>query len=705
MNRTTTGKQRKVRSIEVAKGWLELGIQPVPLKYNSKRPAGGKGWNQLKVSPRTIPQFFVNGDNVGGLWGEPSNWIVDIDLDWDEAALFASYYLPDTFTYGRQTRPSTHYLYHCPGVTTASWSIRGGKNRVVKIAEIRSTGSQSVLPPSIHPDDKDRYEINRDLPFTTVGKAQLERFVSHIAAAAILIREFPEHGGRHDYIHSLTGALMWSGWEENDVSRFMKALLECIDDEEIRDRRTTVDNTLEHFKKGDRIAGWRTLSQWIKPSYLQALRKWLTPDKKFQIAPKLIDGEIIITIPRFDPLLGEVPGLVGEITRWASQRCYLKQPAFDLAVGLMCTALISCNKYVVQGWTTPLQPYFILLAPTAGGKGSALDSVYQFASKVRLGDYVFQGFQSYYALLDKLSEPPGLACWLWDEAARRIKSTKNPGSFDYQIITWILGLYGRANSNVPAFPGRKTEIPSLERPWLALFAAAQPTQLIEAVGVSDLAAGLINRFLLFDSGDLPPDANFSREEIFPSSILAKSKAIREYEPRKNPKEIHFESTEVWAMFRDFDEESRRMAAVEGDNEVWGRANQNALLSAGTVAVGINHTKPVISAPVAKWAIALVRWGIACWTARIGDSTSRNYREKESKEVERYIREAKKYLNRATGKANRELIRRGLMPNPVLQKLCRHLTSKEFSDIIDQLVEARLIGCGEENGVECYWPTK
>src|SRR5690606_17944947 len=129
-------------------------------------------------------------------------------------------------------------------------------------------------------------------------------------------------------------------------------------------------------------------------------------------------------------------------------------------------------------WATPLQPYFMLLAPTAGGKGSALDSVYQFSAYAKLGDCVFQGFQSYYALLDKLGESPNMACWLWDEAARRLKSTRNPSSFDYQVVTWLLALYGRANSVVPAFPGRKTEIPSLERPWLALFAAAQPEQLI-----------------------------------------------------------------------------------------------------------------------------------------------------------------------------------------------------------------------------------
>jgi hypothetical protein len=327
--------------------------------------------------------------------------------------------------------------------------------------------------------------------------------------------------------------------------------------------------------------------------------------------------------------------------------------------------------------------------------------VYEFAAATKMGGSVFQGFQSYYALLDKLGEPPGMACWLWDEAARRLKATKNPASFDYQIVTWLLALYGRANAHVPAFPGRKTEIPALDRPWLSLMAAAQPTQLIDSVTVSDLAMGLLNRFILFDSGDGTPKANMERNDVFPSSVSAKVKIMKELDPKHFPVEVVFESMSVFARFRDFDEESRLHATAEGDNEIWGRANQNALIVAGIAAVGVNPKKPVISREIAEWAIALVRWGIACWAARIGESTARTFRERESKTVERYIRNPQKYLNRA-GAKYKELMKRGLMPHSVLQKLCRHLQGREFSEILDQLVEAQLIGAGEESEVECYW---
>lgn len=696
-NKRKTSKS-KLDTVGAARSWLELGIRAVPLRPNSKIPSGGKGWNTLRISEKTLAKFFRKGDNLGGLWGEPSNWIVDVDLDWDEASQFAEHYLPETFTYGRLSRPGSHYLYRCKGAVSLSRMTKEDG----KIIEIRSTGSQSVLPPSMHPDNE-RYEINRDVPFASLGKAELERYVDRVAAGALLLRHFPDEGGRHDFIHSLTGALMWSGWNEEDTTQFMTAFLACIsgEDDEPGDRKLTVSNTIEHFKKGDRIAGWRVLSQWLPGKTVQTLREWLTPPKNFSTPPRLVEGEVQVVIPRFDTALIEVPGMVGEIAKWAGKRSYLSQPAFDLSVGLMCTALASCNKYIVQGWATPLQPYFMLLAPTAGGKGSALDSVYEFAALVKMGGSVFQGFQSYYALLDKLGEPPGMACWLWDEAARRLKATRNPSSFDYQIVTWLLALYGRANSHVPSFPGRKTEIPALDRPWLGLMAAAQPDQLIESVTVSDLAMGLLNRFILFDSGDAAPKANMERADVFPSSILSKVKIMKEYSPKRFPIEINFESAGVWSMFRDFDEESRRHATAEGDNEIWGRANQNALLVAGTAAVGVHPKHPVITRGLAEWAIAVVRWGISCWAARIGESTARTFREKESKSVERYIRNPQKYIHRASPKY-KDYMKRGLMPYSVLQKLCRHLQNREFTEILDQLVEAQLIGAGEENDVECYW---
>lgn len=703
-NSATKRKSRPLNSAAVAQDWLAKGIQPVPLQGGKKRPKSEKGWNKLRVAPDTIPDHFRPGDNVGGLWGKPSKWVVDIDLDWDEAADLAPLLLPPTFTYGRRTRPATHYLYRCKGITGSKRTLKSGE----VIVEIRSTGSQSVLPPSIHPDG-DRYEIEEDQEIIDISEKKLQTLCDHLAGGALLIRHFPAEGSRHDFIHALTGALLWSGWKPEDAKKFVLALIHCISDDDPGQRKRTVQNTIEHFSSGDRIAGWKTLSQWLDQPIVDAAKKWLSSGRMYQKPPVAEESEErevkdVPEITPFDRSLLKVPGLVGEIAKWAGRRAYVKQPALDLAAALMCTAIVATNKYVVHHWSTPLQPYFMVLAPTAAGKESAASSVYEFSHKLKLDEHVFQGFQSYYALLDRLAEPPGLACWLWDEAARKLKSTRNSGSFDYQVITWLLQLYGKANSYVPGMPGRKSSIEALDKPCLTILATAQPAQMIESVSVSDLAMGLVNRFMLFDAGDGVPRANVKRHDIFPSSIEQHAKEIKALDPKRLPIEIQFENEEVFQMFWAFHEEARTHAA-EGDNEIWGRANQNALIAAGLVAVGVNARKPVITAEVARWAFKLVRWGIECWGARIGQSAARSGRERESKAVERYIRWTRKYAHRATNAEHRTLMEKGIAPYGVLARLCRHLPRRDFDEILNHLVDAGIVGrtTDELHDEDHFWP--
>src|ERR1700751_1632092 len=109
-------------SAAAAASWLKLGIAPVPLAPRSKRPKGENGkandWPNLRVTDETVRHFFVNGDNIGGLWGEPSNWVIDIDLDIEEAQILAQHFLPETYMYGRASAVSSHYLYRCLNAQT-----------------------------------------------------------------------------------------------------------------------------------------------------------------------------------------------------------------------------------------------------------------------------------------------------------------------------------------------------------------------------------------------------------------------------------------------------------------------------------------------------------------------------------------------------------------------------------------------------------
>lgn len=694
---------RKINTLQIARQYLEMGIAPCPLRPQSKKPSGGPGWNTLRVGVDELSMFFREGENVGGLWGAPSGWLVDVDLDWDEATLAAPRLLPETFVYGRRSRPSSHYIYRCEGLET--FKRVPFKDSI--IVEVRSTGTQSVLPPSIHPD-RERYEINHDIEFRSISRRELEKLVNRVASAALVARYYPSEGGRHDLIHALVGSLMHSGWKDEDVRTFVLATLEAVGDKEtdISQRERTMENTIDHFKRGNRIAGWQTLSQWFTGEQVTILKKWLSFSSQYEAPPKIRLKKHNDEEPAIDLRLLTAPGLVGDIAKWASRRSYAIQPLFDIAVGLASVALLGANRYVVDSWETPLQPYFMLLAPTANGKDSALESIQTIAYRAGMGETVFQGFQSYHSLLDKLSEEPHLAMWLWDEAARKMKSAaKSQGGQDYQIITFLMSLYGKANSRVAGLPGRKQSIKAIERPYASVIAAAQPTSMIDAITDSDLTVGFINRFVLFDAGDELADSNLNRSTIFPSTLEERLKDFRLVDPPRGEYpfiKIRFDAAGTVAYFRDFNERCRELCTRGGGWEMWGRTNQNALMVAGIVAIGINPRKPLITDEVAKWACDLVQWASHRWAARVEECSSRSSIESASKGIERIVRNASTYVGRAKSKTEAALLRKGWMPRGMLTRLNRHLRGRDLDDAINQLVLGGIVGQSEEDGLEIYW---
>lgn len=708
-----------INSAKSALSWLALGIAPVPLVSGTKIPKGedgtsrgALGWNKLRVTPETVRRYFEMGDNIGGLWGEPSNGIIDVDLDTPEALVTARFFLPETFMYGRSESVASHYLYRCIDVPTRKYQTKEAGT----IVEIRSTGTQSVLPPSRHPSG-DRYRIDHDVSITEIGQKDLERRVRKVAAASIAAVYYPSKGSRHDYIHALTGALLWSRWSDDDVRLFMQAV--CLaggeEDREKKDRSGSIENTIIHFKKGDRVQGWPSLSAFMPGLELAAMKKWLNlsglPDNSV-IAPDSIEAEPILAMKS---KLFRIPGLVGRIADWAAKQSYTKQPLFDIATGLMSVALASGNKYLVAGWRTPLQPYIMMLAPTAAGKEFAMDLGMEIATKIGLKNNIVSGFQSFHSLLDVLAKPPHTLCWHWDEAARKLRTAgRSQGGPDYQVLTYLLQLYGKANKTVPGLPGRKLAIEAIDNPFFTVLAAAQPSQLLEAITTSDLSLGLINRFLLLDAGSEMARTNEWRDNSFPSAIEnALNTLTRTKRPVADPSRgldgflsIGFESQEAYEIFNDFQVAAREAAAKEsGQGEMWGRANQNALLYAGIVAVGISPHQPMITQEIAQWSVEFVSWSVERWIARIDQSASRSVTEAASKMIERLIRGVRDLVSASRDEKEALLVLKGKMPRSMLARLCRHLKAKELDDVLSSLLLGDIIGTSEENGTENYWIKK
>src|SRR4051812_42358167 len=98
-------------SLDVALAYLGLGWSPIPVHPKSKKPVS-KEWPSLRLTASSATELFQQPDlNVGVLLGEPSDGLVDIDLDCPEAVRLARHFLPATVCFGRASKVSSHWLY------------------------------------------------------------------------------------------------------------------------------------------------------------------------------------------------------------------------------------------------------------------------------------------------------------------------------------------------------------------------------------------------------------------------------------------------------------------------------------------------------------------------------------------------------------------------------------------------------------------
>ena len=134
--------------LEAANHYAGRGWSVIPIPHQSKNP-GFTGWEQMRLTTETVGQHF-NGDpqNIGVLLGEPSGWLIDVDLDHPKAVELAPQYLPPTpAIFGRPGKPRSHWIYR----VTAPVATRKFKSKSAgMIVEFRSTGMQTVFPPSTH---------------------------------------------------------------------------------------------------------------------------------------------------------------------------------------------------------------------------------------------------------------------------------------------------------------------------------------------------------------------------------------------------------------------------------------------------------------------------------------------------------------------------------------------------------------------------
>lgn len=265
----------KHSALQAAEEAIERGWCPLPLPNGSKKP-NVRDWTNLRYSSVSeVREAFSHEDNIGLILGKPSGGLVDIDLDTVEARMLADAFLPHTgMTHGREGSPSSHRWY-VVDKELATKRFQDRSDSGATLVEIRSTGGQTVIPPSTHPSGEVLEWGEDALRPSQVRRVVLKRSAALLASAALLTRHWPDQGARHDAVMALAGGLLRSGWKPGATWNFLLEIGRAAGDEEASHRKGDVSTTVRRIKAGKPVQGWPSLARLLGQEVVDDVRDWL----------------------------------------------------------------------------------------------------------------------------------------------------------------------------------------------------------------------------------------------------------------------------------------------------------------------------------------------------------------------------------------------------------------------------------------------
>jgi hypothetical protein len=263
--------KRSRRVLKIAKKYTKWGWRVVPVPPKEKGPRL-KGWQKLRLDQSEISEYFDARDNIGILLGQPSEDLADIDIDCHQAIFLAPHFLPKTRrVHGRKSKPNSHYWFHVTPVPTPQkfCDVDG-----TCLVELRSTGQQTIVPPSIHPSG----ELIRWSAKGCSGRvkeAELLSAVKRLAVATLLARHWPNQGSRNGAALALAGTLLQAGWDESEVEDFVSLVAQAAEDEEWKARKGVARATRKRIDKGSTVTGRPSLEKLLGAAVVDRAREWL----------------------------------------------------------------------------------------------------------------------------------------------------------------------------------------------------------------------------------------------------------------------------------------------------------------------------------------------------------------------------------------------------------------------------------------------
>ncbi|HRQ74201.1 MAG TPA: DUF3987 domain-containing protein [Phycisphaerales bacterium] len=690
-----------------ARWYLARGYAPIPVPAGTKVPVL-KGWTDLRLADADLPQHFNGTGNIGVLLGEPSGWLVDVDLDCEEAVALAPQFLPPTgATTGRPGKPASHWWYVSEGAKTRKHQDPASKKMIV---ELRSTGAQTVVGPSVHPSGEPYDPLEGDpavvdaetLGAAVAALAEAVRKQRHgdtparQAAKPAASRCLPASDGvlrrAEAYLDHIPPAISGSGGHSQTYAAATAMVHGFGLDPEtafglLWDRYNPrcdppwSEKELRHkvndaaSKPHERPHGWLRDAGPVEPSDVDL--------SGFMAAPALstdssdVDDAPVDPGPLPDHFLS-VPGLVSEVMAHNRATAHRWQPMLALA-GAICLQAVLAGRKVRDERGNRTNLYVVCLAGSGSGKDNARIINKDVLFKAGLNDLEGQEDLASDAGLVTAVEAQPAVLFQIDEFGRWLRTIGDPKKAPhlFNVISTLMKMYSSARS---VFKGKayadakRNKV--IDQPCVSLLATTAPEHFKHALTPDAMSDGFMARLIVFETGEMPPRV-WQPEKDPPQAIVDAAAWWGAFNPggnlsREHPRPIVVPTTDdARAVFN-------RLAALadtemerprEDLRSIWARVEEKACRLALIYACSENREKPVIDADAAEWACGLSEHLTRRVLYLAHEYVSQGEFDAKQKAVLRAMRTAG-----------------GRMTRSQMCRVTQHLTQRERDEVIENLKE-------------------
>jgi hypothetical protein len=352
------------------------------------------------------------------------------------------------------------------------------------------------------------------------------------------------------------------------------------------------------------------------------------------------------------------PGLVGEIAEYIFQNS--PRPVAEIALmgSLGFMAGICGRTYNVSG--TGLNMYLLMLAKTGRGKDAlkiATDRLLaEMANKNMPAALNFRGptsLQSGQALVNELSTHPCFVSIIgeFDKFMSELTS-RNAASSTVFLKKLLLELYSLSGEK-SAYAGaswadKKKNIKYILSPSFSILGEGTPDRFYQLLDMDMIADGFLPRFFILEYHGIRVEKSDKYIAASPQLMnrlasLLQTVLIDMQTATLNHRgvigvQLDPTSQKMGDEFSQYCDIQINQASVSAVAELWNRAHLKVLKLAALVAVGMDITRPVITADALLWAIRLIERDINAMTTKFDEGAIGSSDAKQISELRRVLRE-------------------------------------------------------------------